>query len=591
MTTDLSIIYLCSEGGSNPLFRKLVRTAEVEKVKLLQIENISTLFNSNSLNPAIIVLNMDDKSINHTEISHLLRIKYPYSRQVLYITQSVTQIELMNLKNYGNFNYIIRDDLNGEALEFKVKKILADYMIVNILGESLKNPLRNTPAYEMMNQKIKSKIEFLGYIVSVNSVVKFADIKNNNLKDNDILLGAYLSAISEKMIYSGVQTDEPWILNLGSMEFVIHVSNDILYIFIYRNLTDNDRISIIRKMKDFTDKIYEIMGEKLLYDSFILQSDIDAINEEINNFSLAENVASIEFRIPNFIFIDPPSSIQDYLDTFPDRIRFTILPSISQLELLVRDNLADIVCIKTDATFLPPLLEKLEYFYRITPAMHVILYLTSTEGVDLYNLFESKVVDYLLLEEPTPSQWETIIELATGDTITSQLYDLNIPRLYLKKSLEKYMTATFKEKGELFIPIEGIELSSIFIYSGRELQFYYTWEEQNPTLTTLYEDMENFILSFQALSTELSESTNHILFEFGEYTILYYQNLILDYVIILKEANPMKYNEGVRYLQTKSFIISELVIEGILNQDVGNTYESITAELDSVYFDLLTLSI
>ena len=591
MTNNLSIIYLSIEGNSNPLFPKLDHITEVEKVELLQIKNLSTIFNSNSLNPAIIVLNIDDKSINHTEISHLLRIKYPYSRQVLYITQSVSEIELMNLKNYGNFNYIISDNLNGEALDFKVKKILADYMIVKILGETLKNPLRDTPAYEIMNQKNKSNIEFLGYIVSVNSVVKFADIKNTTLKDNDILLGAYLSAISEKMIYSGVKNDEPWILNLGSMEFVIHESEDILYIFIYRNLTDSDRVAIIRKMKKFTNKIYKIMGEKLLYDSYILHSDIDAITEEINNFSLAENVASIEFRIPNFIFIDPPSSIQDYLEDFPDRIRFSVLPSISQLEILIKDKLADIVCIKTDATFLPPLLEKLEYYYRITPAMHVILYLTNTEGVDLYNLFESKVVDYLLLEEPTSSQWETIIELATGDTITSQLYDLNIPRLYLKKSLEKYITATFKERGELYIPIEGIELSSIFIYSGRELQFYYTWEEQNPTLTTLYEDMENFILSFQALSIELSESTNHILFEFGEYTILYYQNLILDYVIILKEANPMKYNEEIKYLQTKSFTISEFVIEGILNQNAENTYESITEELDSIYFDLLTLSI
>jgi len=591
LTNNLSIIYLSIEGNSNPLFPKLDHITEVEKVELLQIKNLSTIFNSNSLNPAIIVLNIDDKSINHTEISHLLRIKYPYSRQVLYITQSVSEIELMNLKNYGNFNYIISDNLNGEALDFKVKKILADYMIVKILGETLKNPLRDTPAYEIMNQKNKSNIEFLGYIVSVNSVVKFADIKNTTLKDNDILLGAYLSAISEKMIYSGVKNDEPWILNLGSMEFVIHESEDILYIFIYRNLTDSDRVAIIRKMKKFTNKIYKIMGEKLLYDSYILHSDIDAITEEINNFSLAENVASIEFRIPNFIFIDPPSSIQDYLEDFPDRIRFSVLPSISQLEILIKDKLADIVCIKTDATFLPPLLEKLEYYYRITPAMHVILYLTNTEGVDLYNLFESKVVDYLLLEEPTSSQWETIIELATGDTITSQLYDLNIPRLYLKKSLEKYITATFKERGELYIPIEGIELSSIFIYSGRELQFYYTWEEQNPTLTTLYEDMENFILSFQALSIELSESTNHILFEFGEYTILYYQNLILDYVIILKEANPMKYNEEIKYLQTKSFTISEFVIEGILNQNAENTYESITEELDSIYFDLLTLSI
>ncbi len=586
---EMRIVFIREAHETCTLLIKLKKIVWGEEVKIIEVPTLSKLFNNPSLDPTMIILDFNNKSFEHTEISHLLRIKFPYARIVLYTEEPLEISEVQRIKNYGSFHFIIDSDLVGPDLAIKIKKISADHQIVRIMGETLKNPHPFSPAYGIMQMNENKSLEYLGYIISVYSIVKLAKLRDENLSKHDILLGAYLSAISEKMIYSGVQSDEPWVLNLGDLELFVHEYNDILLVLMYRYLRDVDRIHIIDKIKKLMDRIYRTMGDKLLYDSYVLPSDGEAVDQEIKNLNLEANLSKLEYRVPNFVFINPPDNLLDSVGDFPVDIQFSIVPSFSIFEKMIKSEPVDVVFIKTNATYYRDLVDKLEYYYRLYPSLRVILYLIDTVGVDFTELFESKVIDYLVLSAQSTSSWLSIIDMVSSELITSQLYDLDIPRTYLLKSMEKYMTAAMMEKGKLYIPIDGIELASIYIFSQKEMQFYYEWVERDTTLSLLFENIFQFIDSFRALSFDLSENDDYILFEFGSYTLLFFKRFAFDYVVIVKNADAARYDEGVKYLKQKADTLTEIIFRGMINKD-PETYFELSGELDSIYLDLLSLN-
>ncbi len=475
--------------------------------------------------------------------------------QIFIITQEeIGSDVLAELKNYGSIQGIITLPISIEALELKLIEILGRYKILKTISQEVN---------QVPKEKSKEKFEWdemlLGVIISVDSVVKFCQIKEDITEKSETLIGLYFTGIASKLS-EGISTGNDLIrIDIGSIDLIIADEGDVQYIFVVRSLTSKEYKIVYQLIVDIKREIQQTVDPKFFSNYIIMDEELMMLEDIVQKHSLKRDKRALHGLDVTCVLHQPASKINDILQRSSTINDILEVESLEQIQNLSKMSFPKVICYNVNVQNLNEILNTANLISRTNPIVKQILYLEEYSPEILVYLMNVGSIDFIILSDFKESDVLNVFEFAISKSVTNSIGAYSS---MTASDLEDQLLNSLVLKTK--IPVtEGVppELVAVKIFDERDILVEKEWREQ-PLLD--FSKVRNLLNSLQDMDEEVLNETDKIVgFELSDYYFLLTERFGFEFLYTFKNTDSVDLNYLNYDISESSLILTDQLVQNL----------------------------
>ena len=448
---------------------------------------------------------------------------------------------VQKLKNNSDIDGFIHEGYSSHQLEEKISTTITNLEEMDFLVEKLNNPEDGTPLADLRRSTgaihLNDSYSFLGLVIAYQSVIKYSEIRKECLMDKDVLIGIYISAISDHLGVNSKHKGTSWKLRIGSLYFTIITIDDINFIYVFESLSDFHYTFLAELLVRSADLIHHFIGRSIRETLFLDERAERIISQELDELTGLIDInlrAQYRIRIVYHNFSDIRAAILSSLiyQVGFSNFEFVIMEYNPDLP----DDRIDVMLLNTTRENLQESLCLLSELKRKNPRMKILMEIEGRIEEELIELLNYPFIDMISFSHSQDYVIEDIIQKLMTDAAFNKIYAGKY--FYYDQSSvqsESIVRSLFSEHSFLLARYKPRILLNVSIFVGYEEIQSFTIESSDPIFRTLLMHKENIVSSMINFQEEFpGEDQQYISLGLGPYTLYHFNGDSIRFFFILE---------------------------------------------------------
>ncbi len=522
---------------------------------------------------SLAIFDGDDENISTLELAHSLEFKDSATRMVIISGETPSVQKYREIINSNLIHELATLKEWEEDIDLRITRHVADFFVIRMMEENLIKELEDENLLRSYSN------EFVGFIMTNFSLVKYAILKDVKMREEEILIGSYLGSVLDMIQSTESEVQSNYSFKLGNLEIISEQVGEIGYFFLFKDLSPRYREQISKTIEQVIGTMVETVGTHFLDPNIIGDEDIGRIEIVLNNYNLIFDRDVKRLEKPTILTLTHRSRWKNIVESLQDVYRVTFSSDFE--ELLIKSTSIQPEVYLFDLEFVDEeLVFQLSELITIErPNLQMIYILVQDDPEYLSSFLNKNYNVYVLLPSDKDKILEDILMNVSSSVITHQFSHLDVVPKLPGMNIKSYLSMAYRNLplSEYNKELAPDLVASRFIYQDKVIY------EMNkfPDLDIFNEmDVAHLSKSLKEFGQHISDIDYIYSMKIKNSTVIFIDHFTFSFIFILN-------NLHVNQIEKVGALVNEhvdMLSSILMSSDLNDTPDS--SELDRYMDDL-----
>ena len=514
---------------------------------------------------SLALIDGDDKYLAVLELSHSLEFKDSATQIVILTSEDPTPQMYREIINSNIVHSLSKLDDWEEDFDLKVTTQVANYFVLKMLQEDMIQDVDNENSLRSYNN------EFVGFIMTNYSLVKYAIIEDIGIRENEILIGSYLGSVLDMIRATDVNEMSNYNFKLGNVEILAKQDEEKGYFFLFKDLSSRYRKIISSQLEEIISTMEQSVGDHFTDPNLIGDTDIQAVELVLNNYNL--NFDRTVSRLDNqkIILYKGSDKIENILTDHKNIFEFKRIYDFEDLVLQSNQYNPQIYVITLAKQFEEMIREFINLVTMQNPSLQVIYLLQDDAPSYLKTFFDTQYNVHVILPNDKLRVLEDAIMNTSSNVITNKFTTLEVVPKLPGMNLKSYLSMAYKNRlQETYDESSTPELVAVRFMHDRKLVYE---KNKYPELDVFKSmEVEQLTQSLKEFGQQISNFQNIYSMKINNMTILFLEYFTFDFVFVINNLRIYDIEKIGVIINEYTFELTSLLVTEEVNSSENRDF-------------------
>jgi len=514
---------------------------------------------------SLALIDGDDKYLAVLELSHSLEFKDSATQIVILTSEDPTPQMYREIINSNIVHSLSKLDDWEEDFDLKVTTQVANYFVLKMLQEDMIQDVDNENSLRSYNN------EFVGFIMTNYSLVKYAIIEDIGIRENEILIGSYLGSVLDMIRATDVNEMSNYNFKLGNVEILAKQDEEKGYFFLFKDLSSRYRKIISSQLEEIISTMEQSVGDHFTDPNLIGDTDIQAVELVLNNYNLNFDRTVSRLDNPKIILYKGSDKIENILTDHKNIFEFKRIYDFEDLVLQSNQYNPQIYVITLVKQFEEMIREFINLVTMQNPSLQVIYLLQDDAPSYLKTFFDTQYNVHVILPNDKLRVLEDAIMNTSSNVITNKFTTLEVVPKLPGMNLKSYLSMAYKNRlQETYDESSTPELVAVRFMHDRKLVYE---KNKYPELDVFKSmEVEQLTQSLKEFGQQISNFQNIYSMKINNMTILFLEYFTFDFVFVINNLRIYDIEKIGVIINEYTFELTSLLVTEEVNSSENRDF-------------------
>jgi len=514
---------------------------------------------------SLALIDGDDKYLGVLELAHSLEFKDSATRIVILTSEDPTPQMYREVINSNIVHSLSKLADWEEEFDLKVTTHVANYFVLKMLQEDMIQEIKNENSLRSYSN------EFVGFIMTNYSLVKYAIIEDIRIRENEILIGSYLGSVLDMIRATDVNEMSNYNFKLGNVEIIAKQDEEKGYFFLFKDLSSRYRKAISSQLEEIISTMEQSVGDHFTDPNLIGDTDIQALELVLNNYNLNFDRTVSRLDKPKLLLYKGSDEIENRLTDHKNILEFKRIYDFEDLILQSNVYNPQIYAITLAKEYEQTILDFIDLVTMHNPSLQVIYLLEDDTPLYLKSFFDTQYNVHIVLPNDKLGVFEDVIMNTSSNVITNKFSTLEVVPKLPGMNLRSYLTMAYKNRlQETYDENSTPELVAVRFIHDRKLVYE---KNKYPELDVFKSmEVEQLTQSLKEFGQQISNFQNIYSMKINNMTILFLEYFTFDFVFVINNLHIYDIEKIGEIINEYTFELTSLLVTEEVNSSQNHEF-------------------
>ena len=514
---------------------------------------------------SLALIDGDDKYLGVLELAHSLEFKDSATRIVILTSEDPTPQMYREVINSNIVHSLSKLADWEEEFDLKVTTHVANYFVLKMLQEDMIQEIKNENSLRSYSN------EFVGFIMTNYSLVKYAIIEDIRIRENEILIGSYLGSVLDMIRATDVNEMSNYNFKLGNVEIIAKQDEEKGYFFLFKDLSSRYRKAISSQLEEIISTMEQSVGDHFTDPNLIGDTDIQALELVLNNYNLNFDRTVSRLDKPKLLLYKGSDEIENRLTDHKNILEFKRIYDFEDLILQSNVYNPQIYAITLAKEYEQTILDFIDLVTMQNPSLQVIYLLEDDTPLYLKSFFDTQYNVHIVLPNDKLGVFEDVIMNTSSNVITNKFTTLEVVPKLPGMNLRSYLTMAYKNRlQETYDENSTPELVAVRFIHDRKLVYE---KNKYPELDVFKSmEVEQLTQSLKEFGQQISNFQNIYSMKINNMTILFLEYFTFDFVFVINNLHIYDIEKIGEIINEYTFELTSLLVTKEVNSSQNHEF-------------------